>query len=275
MLGQHPELYAPAELECFTGQTLGECFAFSARVPIVTMHGLLRTVAQLQTGRQTNATIAGARQWLEQRSHWTGGQLVAWVEQQIAPLRLIEKSPIHCLRWSSLERLAFHCHGQPGLHLTRHPLVAMRSMIQAYRQRGQLPRHQDALLAWVQAHRNCLSYATQLADQPTLILRCEDLLAEPEATLKLVCAHLGIDAGVASISAMLHPERSVYACPGPSLAPSGNDPNWMRAPLLRRRSGAKDDGGEASGVGKLSDLEDVEPPLFLQVMQLAWQFGYS
>jgi hypothetical protein len=69
MLGQHPSLYAPAELECFTGPTLGHCFEFAERVPAVTMHGLLRSVAQLQSGCQNDATVVAARQWLEARSH--------------------------------------------------------------------------------------------------------------------------------------------------------------------------------------------------------------
>ena len=62
MLGQHPTLYACAELECFTGDTLADCLAYSERVPIVTMHGLLRTVAQLRTGEQTDASVMDARE---------------------------------------------------------------------------------------------------------------------------------------------------------------------------------------------------------------------
>jgi hypothetical protein len=46
MLGQHPELYASAELECFTGSSLLGCKQFADRVPEVTLHGLLRNLAQ-------------------------------------------------------------------------------------------------------------------------------------------------------------------------------------------------------------------------------------
>ena len=186
MLGQHPMLEAPAELECFTGETIGDCFAFAKRVPAVTMHGLLRTVAQLQKGGQSDEAVLAAYHWLQARRHWSGARLVAWIEGQLAPRRLIEKSPIHVLRWPSLVRLASVCANQPAVHLCRHPTEAIRSLIGAYRHRGQSLTPTQALTAWVQGHRHCLRYSAELAEAPTLLLRSEDLLAEPEANLKTV-----------------------------------------------------------------------------------------
>ena len=271
MLGQHPELYAPAELECFTGNTLGECFAFAERVPVVTLHGLLRTVAQLQFGHQNNATIAAARQWLEARSHWSGGDLVAWIEAQITPRRLLEKSPIHALRWPSLQRLAAVCAGQPVVHLSRHPISAVRSLIGAYSNQGQQLTASEALRTWWQGHRCCLRYRQDLAQAPSLLLRSEDLLADPESALARVCRHLGIDDQPVAIEAMLHPEQSPYACLGPTMAPTGNDPHWMASPALRRRTSP----AVEPSLGDLWALPDVEPDLALAALQLGWELGYT
>ncbi len=270
MLGQHPDLYAAAELECFTGDTLGECFAFAARVPVVTMHGLLRTVAQLQSGNQSEESVSAASHWLAERSRWSGGDLVAWIEAQIAPRRLIDKSPIHVLRWPSLLGLAAVAGEQPVLHLSRHPISAMHSLIRAYSHRGQPLTPTQALTAWVQGHRHCLRFSSELAQAPTLLLRSEDLLAEPELFLGRVCRHLGIDDSPRTIEAMLHPERSPYACIGPSQAPTGNDPNWMTAPALRR--GASD--LPQPSLQDLHDLADVPVDLVMLALQLGWQLGY-
>jgi len=271
MLGQHPELYAPAELECFTGDTLSDCFAFAERVPVVTLHGLLRTVAQLQYGHQNNATIAAAQQWLEVRSHWSGGDLVAWIEARIAPRQLLEKSPIHALRWPSLQRLAAVCAGQPLLHLSRHPISAVRSLIGAYSHRGQQLTPSEALRTWWQGHRLCLRFREELARAPSLLLRSEDLLANPEGALARACRHLGIDDQPVAIEAMLHPEQSPYACLGPTMAPTGNDPHWIASPALRRgRAPALE-----PSLRELWDLPGVEPELATLVMQLGWQLGYS
>jgi hypothetical protein len=271
MLGQHPSLYAPAELECFTGPTLGHCFEFAERVPAVTMHGLLRSVAQLQSGCQNDATVVAARQWLEDRSHWSGAELVAWIETQIAPRRLIDKSPIHVLRWPSLVLLNAGCTNQPVLHLSRHPIPSIHSLIGAYRRRGQPLTPSDALRTWLLGHRHCLRYRMELAQAPSLLLRSEDLLSEPEASLRRVCSHLGIAEDPATIELMLHPECSPYACLGPSLAPAGNDPNWMAEPSLRRRSTPPLE----PSLRDLWDLPDVEPWLVLAAVELGLELGYK
>jgi len=87
LLGQHPELYATAELECFPADTLAGCLAFSQRVPAVTTHGLLRSLAQLLCSEQSNSTIGVVYTWLDERQHWSGTELVRWIEAQIAPMR--------------------------------------------------------------------------------------------------------------------------------------------------------------------------------------------
>ena len=271
MLGQHPELYAPAELECFTGNTLGDCLSFAEQVPVVTLHGLLRTVAQLQFGHQNNATIAAARQWLEGRRHWSGGDLIAWIEAQITPRRLLDKSPIHALRWPSLQRLAAVCAGQPVVHLSRHPISAVRSLIGAYSHRGQQLTPSEALRTWWQGHRLCLRYRQDLAQAPSLLLRSEDLLANPEGALARVCRHLGINDHPDAIEAMLLPEQSPYACLGPTMAPTGNDLHWMETPALRRGSAPASE----PSLHQLWDLPGIEPELAMMAMQLSRQLGYS
>ena len=270
MLGQHPALYASAELECFTGDTVADCLAYAERVPVVTLHGLLRTVAQLHLGEQTDSTIMAARRWLEARQHWSGAKLVSWLEARIRPLRLIEKSPIHVLRWPALQRLAAVCANQPAVHLSRHPLSAVRSLMAAYSHRGQPLSPSQALSCWVQGHRQCLRYSAELAQAPTLLLHSEELLSAPEAALQRVCAHLGLDSNPASVAAMLHPERSPYACLGPKLAPTGNDPNWMRSPVLRRRVSAT-----PPPLRQLWDLDDVPADLVMVALHLGWKLGYS
>jgi len=269
MLGQHPELYASAELECFTGSTLLGCQQFAERVPVVTLHGLLRSLAQLLHGEQSDAAIAEARQWLDQRLDWSGAELVGWIETVIAPRRLVEKSPIHVLRRESLARLVGVVKWEPMLHLVRHPLIAMASLRTAYQRSGRSLTAAEALTSWATAHTNILRFTAELTHNPTLVLRCEELLAEPEANLVRVCGHLGVDASPAAITAMLHPEYSPYAFPGPPSAPSGNDPHWMHAPALRRQPWVP-----LPPLSELWLLEDLEPQLVLRVMSLAEQFGY-
>ena len=274
MLGQHPELYASAELECFTGDTIADCVRFTERVPAVTLHGLVRTLAQLQAGRQCNASVEAAWQWLEARGDWSGAQLVAWLEAQVAPRRLIDKSPIHLLQWRSLERVSRVCAGEPVLHLARHPLTAMISLMNVYQIRGAALSHAEALTAWVRGHSLALRYVRKYSGTPALILRCEDLLMNPEVSLMRVCRHLDISAEPDAIEAMLHPERSPFACLGPSRAMWGNDPHWMRSPVLRRC----DQDRSADWNPPLSALwgiDEVDIELRAEAIALAIQLGYQ
>jgi hypothetical protein len=275
MLGQHPELYATAELSCFTADTLGGCLACNQRVQVVTTHGLLRSVAQLLCGEQTNATIATARQWLTERQHWSGAELVRWVEIQIAPKRLLEKSPIHVLRWESLQRLAAVTDAEPVLHLTRHPINAMVSLGKAYSRQGRTLSPGEALRVWVSGHANILRWIAASPSNGVLRVRCEDLLSNPESELERMATHLGVNSGAEAVAAMLHPENSAYACPGPSLAPSGNDTHWMASPALRRlpMRGEAERGQPA--VNQLWDDPALPPELVMHAVQLAWDLGYS
>lgn len=272
MLGQHPELYATAELECFTAGTLAGCLAFSQRVPAVTTHGLLRSVAQLLCGEQTNATIAIAHQWLTERENWSGAQLVRWIEAQIAPRRLLEKSPIHVLRWESLQRLVAVVDDEPVLHLTRHPVNSMLSLCAAYRRKGRPITPQEALRVWRCGHSNILRWIAWKPRHRVMQVRCEDLLSNPEQQLQRMAEHLGVISRPEAIAAMLRPEDSPYARPGPSLAPSGNDPHWMASPALRR---LPDEGAIPKvTLDQLWNESELPPELVMHTMQLAWELGY-
>lgn len=270
MLGQHPELYASAELECFVGSTLLGCQQFAERVPVVTLHGLLRTLAQLLQGDQSDAAITAARRWLDERRDWSGAELVAWVEAAVAPRRLVEKSPIHVLRRESLTRLVEVVMQEPMLHLVRHPLTAMTSLCTAYRRNSRALTPTEALTTWLTGHTNILLLRAELTHNPTLLVRCEDLLADPDTCLREMCGHLEVDASAAAITAMLHPEHSPYACVGPPAAPSGNDPHWMEQPALRRQPAAA-----FPPLSELWRIEGLEPQLVLRTLLLAEQFGYG
>ncbi|MCX5943977.1 MAG: sulfotransferase [Cyanobacteria bacterium] len=275
MLGQHPELYATAELECFTADNIAGCLAFAQRVPIVTTHGLLRSVAQLLVGEQSNVSVTAARQWLDERQHWSGAELVRWIEVQIAPRRLLEKSPIHVLRWESLQRLVDVTENQPVLHLTRHPVSAMISMSTAYQRDGKSLLPGEALRTWIAGHLNIMRWLEMYPNHAALCVRCEDLLSNPENELHRIADHLGVSSGPGELEAMLQPEQSPYACVGPSLAPSGNDPHWLASPALRRRPVVADPESVQPLLGNLWDRADLQPELVFQAVQLGWQLGYK
>src|SRR5262245_5988787 len=71
MLGQHPELYGLPELHLFSAHTIADWWQQCSTEGFDMDHGLVRTVAELYFGGQTDRTASQARGWLRRRSHYT------------------------------------------------------------------------------------------------------------------------------------------------------------------------------------------------------------
>src|SRR5207245_2865569 len=93
MLGQHPQMYGLPELHLFTTATMADQWRTGARGPFSMGHGLLRAVAQVCYGAQTEVTIEAARGWLRRRSHFTTGMILEELCERVQPLMVVEKSP--------------------------------------------------------------------------------------------------------------------------------------------------------------------------------------
>src|SRR5215472_5922625 len=73
MLGQHPQLYGLPELNLHLADTLGEWWQKLGHRRFTRVHtnGVLRTVAQLYFGGQTEETVNQAQEWIQQRPSWS------------------------------------------------------------------------------------------------------------------------------------------------------------------------------------------------------------
>src|SRR5689334_2521180 len=91
MLGQHPQCYGLPELHLFFAEDLGGVMQGTIRDSMV--NGLLRTLAQLHDGEQTDAGIIRARQWAMTRSTWPIRRVFDHIQELVGPRLLVEKSP--------------------------------------------------------------------------------------------------------------------------------------------------------------------------------------
>src|ERR1700732_2547630 len=91
MLGQHPQMYGLLETSLFCAETLAEWSTACEHARFPMAHGLLRTVAQLCFGGQTEANVREARGWLRRRSHCTTGYIFELLAARVAPRILVEK----------------------------------------------------------------------------------------------------------------------------------------------------------------------------------------
>jgi hypothetical protein len=291
MLGQHPQMYGLPELELFAAETVGEWWELCAEATFPRAHGALRAVAELFFGAQTEETIKLARSWLRRRAHFTTGYVLETLATKVAPRIIVDKSTTNVYRPKFLQRAAqmFPC--ARFIHVVRHPRGHGKSVLKILRERekeGRVPATHwmrrlatfpdgngaasgelDPQRGWLALHTNICKFLESVPPGQQMRVRGEDILTEPDAHLRKIAEWLGLRTDDVAIEEMKHPERSPYACFGPTGARFGNDPSFLREPALRpmRLEPQRLD-------GPLSWLDDRRG--FLpKVRRLAEEFGYE
>ncbi|QGX99844.1 sulfotransferase [Roseovarius faecimaris] len=275
MLGQHSGLYTLPEVNPFVETTLARYVSRARIVRPRTLDGLYRAIAQVEFGAQTDATVAQAIAWVDERGTWPVVRVMEHLGTRLAPLRLIDKSPSTVLSDEAINRAVDTCPDAYFLHLYRHPCATTRSIAKITKfpgggtgtKRG--PGRKDPETAWYQANRRILTVAPRIASDRFMSVRGEDVLRAPDVYLPQICTWLGLETSAADMEAMLRPEQSPYACLGPAAAPFGNDPNFLRNPGYSRREIPEQ---------PLSDPLDWDSParhLRPETIAISQQMGYG
>ena len=253
--------------------------------------GLLRAVAQLCLGEQTEATVRIAEGWLQRRSHFTTGLIMEVLIAQTHPLVLVDKSPSTVYRPNSLQRAQSFFPRARFLHLLRHPRGHGESVMKYAdycAQQGQVPEWLNHLASfptpfpsrcdpggvdpqrgWYALNMNICQFLASVPEERKLLIRSEDLLAHPEATLRRIAGWLGLRTDAEAIDQMMHPERSVYAGYGPPRARLGNDHFFLKDPTFRPAA-ARPPQEMQEPLKWRPDGQGFWP----EVVDLAQQFGY-
>jgi hypothetical protein len=260
MLGQHPQLFGLPETNLFARETYAGLRQLYRARPRFS-HGLLRAVAQLGLGGQSEQDVATAGQWLMEHPDTPTGEIFSDVRAWSAPRAPVEKSPIHVYDIATLRRIERWVPDAYYLHLTRHPRGTCESIYslrqeanerfektQRLRQRigavemnsstrplarGQVDAELTPETMWLKPHMNIIEFLGQVPQERQLCLRGEDFLAQPETHLRMIADWMGIESDDRALEAMMHPERSPFARFGPSNALMGNDPSFLEQPALR------------------------------------------
>jgi len=243
MIGQHPQCYGVPELNLFTADRLENLLEEYAGYRQIQLHGLLRTVAQLYGGEQSLLSVDMAHRWILARLQKTTGEVYQELCRRVAPLRIVDKSPVYVESIDNLQRLQKTFPGAYYLHLVRHPRSQAESVMNVAK--GMIavmansidystdPPTVDPQISWYQVQRNIMGFLQRVPPERQMRMRGEDVLNGPREKLAEVCRWLGMDDDEAALDAMLHPERSPYASLGPVGAHLGNDLGFLKSPEFR------------------------------------------
>jgi hypothetical protein len=294
MIGQHPQLYGLPELQLFGYETLGDWQRGCEQASFRMADGLLRTVAQLWFGGQTNEQVRLAAGWIRRRHHMSSGLVLEILMQRVHPRIIVEKSPGVVYHPAALARLYRMFPNARFIHLLRHPRGFSESVVKAIGAASELgspPRWlmeltefsdpevglsgvgtdiaRDPQNAWYRLHSNIMHFLLDVPSHQTTRLRGEDLLADPDRILREVAKWLSVTQDDSSIEKMKHPEQSPYARFGPPSAYLGNDSYFLKDPALK-----PGDRPFPSLQGRLSWRGD-DRGFVPAVVELARQLGYS
>jgi hypothetical protein len=278
MIGQHPQAYGLPELNLFNVDTVRDLWGKGSKEMWGVRHGLLRTVAQLYAGEQTSAAIAMAEHWVAAREDRTTGEVFHELVARIDPLVAVEKSPMYTVAMERLRRIYESFPEARFIHLVRHPIPQGKSVMDLndgvfayFTNSFDFTDDRvvvDPQIAWHDININILNFLHKVPKAHYILIRGEEFMDKPKKHLTDLCRWLGIRDDDKAIEAMMHPERSPFACFGPINALCGNDPKFLRGPAFR------------SNAPKVPPLDGDLPwrddgkKLFPQVLELAKEFGY-
>ena len=244
MLGRNERAFSPPELNLFASDTLEGLWSDITDREQVRIHGLLRTVAQLFAGEQTIAGIAMARRWLVRRLHWPTSRAFSEIVRKAAPARVVEKSRSNARDARAMQRIHAAVPNAVYLHLVRHPRAQGAALLAA-RGDGAAPglgqqkagdgSQGDPQEVWLAAETRIADFLAGVPAERQALLRLEDLYGTPKRTLRQLCGKLGLSDDPAAIAAMLRPEKSPFAGPGPFGAHLGDDPQFLGDPRFKKR----------------------------------------
>lgn len=250
MIGRHPQMYALPELQLFGVATMNEWWGQSARESFPMAHGLLRAVAQLFFGGQTEQAVTSASGWLSRRRHCSTGIILEELIDRAYPLIVVEKSPGVVYRLEFMQRMHAMFPKARFIHLVRHPIGHGQAVLDAiqhlstfealapshwlfelasarwpYEREGQPSpvRPWDPQGAWYALNKGIREFLAAVPPDRRLLLRGEDLFGHPDESLRRIAEWRGLRTDFEAIEAMKRPKRSPFARYGPASARYGID----------------------------------------------------
>jgi hypothetical protein len=270
MLGQHPQMHGLPETHLFAEEMMDRWLGRSSRENYPMAHGLLRAVAHLFYGGQTEDSVKRAGGWLVRRASSTSGMVFEELALQVSPAILVDKSPSMVYSLDSMRRAHQFFPQARFIHLVRHPRGQGYSVLK-YRNALARPEYQsrerqleagtvpdwlsnlasfpysprgsaayselsdtDPQRGWYVLNRNIVDFLQSVPGHQWVTIRGEELLTEPDEGLATIAEWLGVRDDREAIELMKHPESSPYACFGPPQARCGNDIFFLQDPVLHK-----------------------------------------
>jgi len=203
MLAGHPKLFAANELQLLGFNTLEErSKAYEGRFSLW-KEGLVRVVMELN-----NYSADEAKTFIQsyERKGYTTKQFYRLLQEQIGTQLLIDKSPSYALDPEALHKAERDFENAIFIQLVRHPYAMVSSFERMHMDQVMYLHPHDyssratGELIWTQSHHNINEFLKDIPKNRKVQIRYEDLVRDPETTMKALCSTIGLEYNVALIN---------------------------------------------------------------------------
>ena len=196
LLGGHPQLFSPPELELLGFDTLAQRKEICSGRDAFWLEGTLRAVMQARGVDADEAKrIMATRERGETSVKSFYGELQSWLDGRI----LVDKSPSYALDVGVMQRAEEYFDEPLYIHLHRHPYGMISSFEEAkldqifFRYPHKIPRRRLAELIWLHSHRNIVEFLAGIPRQRQLAIGFEEISQQPEQAVRRMCEFMAID----------------------------------------------------------------------------------
>ncbi|GMV92676.1 MAG: hypothetical protein AMXMBFR82_24540 [Candidatus Hydrogenedentota bacterium] len=223
MLAGHPDLFCPPELHLLQFNSMREWSEDLGKSYLG--EGLQRAFMEVD-----GLTAEESKAKLDQliRENAPVERVYAMLQDKVAPRILVDKSPSYGSSIETLEHAERIFEGAKYIHLVRHPYSAIESFMRNRFERLMTEGETDSMAlgedVWSVMNANIRDFLSPLIKSKHHLVRYEDLVSDPEKTMKALCAFLEIPFD----RAVLKPYEGKRMTDGvhSASAPVG-DPNFM------------------------------------------------
>jgi amino acid adenylation domain-containing protein len=200
MLGGHPRLFAPPELQLLNFDTLSQRrAAFDTSRDQFWLDGGVRAVMQLFSW-----DAGHARSWIEflERANTPIGDFYGLLQRRLGNRLLVDKTPWYALDPACMARAEDYFEGPKYIHLIRHP-AAMAASYEEAKLQAFLPgflngphglrQGEQAEVMWYVCQRNILAFLERIPAERQFRVHFEDLVQRPHEVSEELAGFLGVE----------------------------------------------------------------------------------
>lgn len=255
MLAGHPDLFAPPELELLLFPDMQTRYS-GLLEGWLDLHGLNAAITSLWgcSEKETNELL---REWRE--ANLSTFEVFCRVREKAHPRLVIDKTPAYAAVETALQRCEDWFERPLYIHLLRHPLASIRSWKSAhFEQVMHAPPRAAAEVNWLLSHQNIVNMLGHLKGDRLIQIRYEDLVSEPEQTMRRLTGFLGVEYHPALLEPYSGERMTSYAS-----GRIGGDKKFHLRDSIDRKA--------AAGARRLPEDGELLP----ETVELARSFGYT